>query len=140
MIKIAFNAGGYPIKRSLAERVAKITNRLEKKISGELEVNIVGNKTIQKLNQEFRKKNQVTDVLSFAWREDKKLASAMLGQIFICYPRIKRQAKEFQVELKTEFIRMLAHGLLHLAGYDHGHPKEAKKMSTLQNKIVEEAQ
>jgi len=138
MIKILFSNGGYPIKHSLVKRVIKIASRRAKKIKGEIEVNIVDGQTIKKLNKLFRQKNQVTDVLSFAWQEEKRITSPMLGQIFICYPQIKRQAKEYELAVETEFIRMLTHGLLHLVGHDHGNSREAKIMFALQEKIIGE--
>jgi probable rRNA maturation factor len=59
-----------------------------------------------------------------------------LGQIFIAYPQIKRQAKQYKISEKEEFVRMLVHGLLHLVGYDHNTIKDEKKMLNLQEKIV----
>ena len=120
--------------------VKKIFNLIQKKIKldGELEVNIVGDKEIKDLNFRFRGKNKVTDVLSFAWQEDKMIKTESLGQIYICYPQIVRQAKEYSVKTKEEFVRMLTHGLLHIMGYDHGTKKDAKKMFGIQEEIVDE--
>ena len=140
MIKILFSAGGYPIKQSLVLKVVKVSARLENKIKGEVEINVVDDKTIKKLNKSFRQQDRVTDVLSFAWREDKTWRGPALGQIFICYPQIKRQSQEYQVSIKAEFVRMLVHGLLHLVGYDHGRSQETRRMLGLQEKIIKEAQ
>lgn len=106
------------------------------KTSGELEVNIVGEKEIKDLNFRYRGKNKVTDVLSFAWQEDGIVKSQNLGQIYICYPQIERQAKEFTVSAKEEFTRMLAHGFLHIIGYNHEKKKDAEKMFKIQEEIV----
>lgn len=105
-------------------------------MNGELEINIVGDKAIKDLNFRYRGKNKVTDVLSFAWQEDKKVRTKYLGQIYICYPQIERQAKEFKVKPREEFVRMLAHGFLHIIGYDHIKKKEAEKMFKIQEAIV----
>lgn len=117
---------------SLAQKISGF----EKKIKGDVEINIVGEKEIKSLNKKYRNKNKVTDVLSFAWQEDKKIKSNFLGQIYICLPQIKRQAKEYNVTIKEEFKRMLIHGLLHLVGYDHQIDKDEKKMFALQDKIL----
>ena len=106
------------------------------KVNGEAEVNVVGDKEIKDLNRRYRGKNCVTDVLSFAWTEDKKVKSGLLVQIYICYPQIARQAKELCVGAPEEFARMLAHGLLHLLGYDHIKKTEAGKMFKIQENIV----
>lgn len=119
-------------------RVKKVFNIIHKqtKVNGEAEVNIVGEKEIKDLNFKYRGKNKITDVLSFAWQEDKKVRTKYLGQIYICYPRIARQAKEFKVKPQEEFVRMLAHGFLHIIGYDHIKKKEAEKMFKIQEAIV----
>lgn len=116
--------------------VANLASKKEKKIKGEVEIVIVGDSEIKKLNRNYRGKNKITDVLSFAWQEEGKIKTNVLGQIYICYPQIKRQAKVWRVTPKEEFTRMLIHGLLHLAGYDHGSDKEAKKMFALQESVI----
>jgi len=116
--------------------VANLTSKKEKRIKGEVEIVIVGDSEIKKLNRDYRGKNKITDVLSFAWQEEGKIKTNILGQIYICYPQIKRQAKTWKVTPKEEFARMLVHGLLHLAGHDHLSDKEAKKMFAIQENII----
>lgn len=116
--------------------VVGLAAKKEKRIKGEIEIIIVGESEIKRLNRDYRGKNKVTDVLSFAWQEDNKVSTNLLGQIYICYPQIKRQAKVWQVSAKEEFSRMLIHGLLHLVGYDHDNEKDSKKMFDLQEKII----
>ncbi|TSC84631.1 MAG: putative rRNA maturation factor [Parcubacteria group bacterium Gr01-1014_13] len=120
--------------------IEKIFRVIEKKIkaSGDLEINIVGDKEIKDLNFRYRGKNKVTDVLAFAWQEDGVIKTNSLGQIYICYPQIVRQAKEFKVKIKEEFVRMLAHGFLHIMGHDHEKKKEAEIMFKIQEEIVDE--
>ena len=118
------------------EKVVGLAAKKEKKIKGEVEIIVVGDSEIKKLNREYRGRDVVTDVLSFAWQEDSVIGGNVLGQIYISYPQIKRQAKIWQVTAKEEFSRMLVHGLLHLVGYDNGNEKDSKKMFSLQEKIV----
>jgi len=135
MIKINFSTKvRSPFGLTQVKKILSQAARFSGKIKGEVEINLVGDKLIRELNKNYRGKDQTTDVLSFAWREagDKE----NLGQIFISYPQIKRQAKEYGVPVKQEFTRMLAHGVLHLVGFDHLKEKDAKKMFTLQEKIV----
>lgn len=117
---------------SLVRAVAK----KEKNIRGDLEVNIIDDREMKKINRLYRGVNDTTDVLSFAWREDKTFETDFLGQIYLSYPRVKKQAKEFKVKVQEEFARMLIHGLLHLAGYDHQKKGQAKKMFDLQEKLL----
>ncbi|MDD2807952.1 MAG: rRNA maturation RNase YbeY [Patescibacteria group bacterium] len=119
----------------IIEIIQKISG-YDKKIRGLVEINIISDAEMRQINKQYRGKNKVTDVLSFAWQEDKIVASNFLGQIYICLPQIKRQAKEYGVTAQEEFKRMLTHGLLHLIGYDHQVKSDEKKMFTLQNKIL----
>ncbi|TAN33485.1 rRNA maturation RNase YbeY [Patescibacteria group bacterium] len=117
-------------------KTAAAAAKLEKKLRGEAEVNIIGDAAMKKLNYRWRGRNVVTDVLAFAWQEEKKIKGETFGQIYLSPARIKRQAKECGVLEKEEFARVLVHGLLHLAGYDHIAKKEAKIMFGLQERIV----
>lgn len=115
----------------------KVKLNLSKNGSEDLEINIVGDKEIKDLNKRYRGLNKVTDVLSFAWQEDKKIKTSNFGQIYISYPQIIRQAKELSINPREEFVRMLAHGFLHILGYDHGNKKDATVMFKIQEEIVD---
>lgn len=107
-------------------------------------VHLVGDKKIRHLSREYRGKDKVTDVLSFALQsKDMPMIhipgeSVDWGDLFICVPQIERQAKQYGVTKQEEFTRMLVHGVLHLFGYDHIKPRDAKKMLPLQERIVSE--
>lgn len=130
-----------PVQNKTVQKLAELAGRKEKKIKGRIEVVVVGETEIKSLNAQYRGKKAVTDVLSFAWQENglKNGSDDLLGQIYLCYPRITRQAKDFGVTAKEEFARMLVHGLLHLVGYDHAQKKEADLMFGLQEQVLMEA-
>ncbi len=98
-------------------------------------------KNIKKLNQDYRGKNRVTDVLSFA--EDKNdfiempSAEKYLGEILICASQAEKQAKQFNQSLKKEIARLLIHGLAHLVGYEHEGvpPKRAGEMRGFEERV-----
>ena len=136
MLDIVYNKQvACPWTRKSIERLLAVIGK-KAKLKGGLEVNIIGSSAMRRLNRLTRGNDKVTDVLSFAWQEDKILKSSFLGQIYICYPRIVSQAKSFAVPVKEEFVRILAHGILHLAGHDHIKKMDAQKMYTLQEQIV----
>lgn len=136
MLSINFNKRvKCPCTQGEVKKVFNIIHR-KLKINGELEVNIVGEKEIKELNFSYRGKNKITDVLSFAWGEDEVVKSKFLGQIYICYPQIARQAKELSIRTKEEFARMLVHGFLHIVGYDHVEKKQAEKMFKIQEEVL----
>ncbi len=94
----------------------------------EVSVLLVDNEEIKKLNEEWRKKDKPTDVLSFPINEETPYGCKILGDIVISIPYAKEHAKEFGNSFKEEMIRLLAHGLLHLLGYDHEKSEEEAKI------------
>ena len=101
------------------------------KIKKDFSVILVGDKKIRQLNWQYRKKNKITDVLSFEGEAD------FLGEVVISLPEAKRQAKKYKLNLKIEMSRLLIHGILHLLGFDHEkNAKEAEKMYALQDKLL----
>ena len=62
----------------------------------------------------------------------------LLGDIVISVPAAERQAREADVEVSKEIDRLLVHGLLHLAGYDHERgPREARRMERRERELLE---
>jgi len=87
----------------------------------------VGDAPMKELNKKYRGKNMVTDVLSFE----------ELNEIFICLPQAQRQARELKVSINCELTRLLTHGIVHLAGYEHAKSaREAKRMFRVEEKIL----
>ena len=103
-----------------------------------LTVVITNNKEIKKLNFKFRKKNLPTDVLSFHLNEDKQITQRYIGDIIISSQYARKNAVSNGVTIEYEILNLLVHGYLHLLGYDHIAPKEAKVMFKLQNRIINE--
>jgi len=96
----------------------------------ELSVLLCDDATIHALNRDYRKKNKPTDVLAFAMREgdDGHLAGDLLGDVIISLETATRQAKERGVVTRDEVMMLLAHGLLHLLGWDHQTDADDKRM------------
>jgi probable rRNA maturation factor len=97
----------------------------------ELSILLCDDATIHALNREHRRKNKPTDVLAFALREGKVLpgASGVLGDVVISLDTAARQAKQLKRSLWDEVTWLLAHGLLHLVGYDHRTDAEERRMN-----------
>lgn len=104
------------------------------------DVNIVSSEQIKFINKKYRKINKVTDVISFANRDNNEITIPLLGEIFICLNRAKKQAKEYTHSLQRELIFLFTHGLLHLLGFDHKTKEQEKKMISLSNRIINNAQ
>lgn len=77
---------------------------------------ITGDKEIRRLNRQFRKKDESTDVLSFPSGSN---GSSWLGEVVISIDRAREQAQEFGHSTADEVRVLMLHGLLHLSGMDH---------------------
>ena len=93
------------------------------KTGGELSILVTSDAAIRRLNKTWRVKDRPTDVLSFG------AGSGLLGDVVISIDTARRQAKEHGHSLADELARLLAHGLLHLLGYDHEQPTDARRMA-----------
>ena len=106
-----------------------------------LNVVIVDNDRIKEINREYRNKDAVTDVISFAFEEVKDVDYddvRFLGEIYISYERCKEQASDFGHSVRREFCYLAVHGLLHLLGYDHMTEEDKKVMRALEEEILNE--
>jgi len=123
------------------EKVMKkrIADYLGKRV-GEVDLVLVGECKIKSLNREYRKKDKVTDVISFAYLEVTDYEGGegpiIVGDIFISVPTAKKQAKQNGHSLKKELEVLFVHGLLHLFGLDHQNDKEEEEMEGWATKII----
>lgn len=101
----------------------------------------VGEDEIQKINKEYRGIDKVTDVISFAFEDNGVISNdvRVLGDIYVCIPKMIKQAEEYGHTEKRELAFLCCHGLLHLLGYDHVNNKEEEKiMFDLQERLLDE--
>lgn len=93
----------------------------------EISLSFVGSEEIRELNDAYRGKDAVTDVLSFpSWDE----YSGTLGDVVICIDRAKEQAAEIGNTLDDEIIYLVVHSVFHLLGYDHMNEEDKTLMRT----------
>ena len=113
--------------------------------------------TIKFLNQQYRGKDEVTDVLAFssqhqaAWQGDTESRQAPtqneifihppkqlppLGEVIISHPQMVRQAKKSKITTDRELATLIIHGTLHLLGYDHEKSEEHLLMQTKSNQVT----
>ena len=118
------------IDKKYFKEIARKILEAEKKENLYLSIVFVRRNEIKELNKKFRKKNKVTDVLSFGAEEiSDKNPFSEVSEIVICPDTVKKNAAEFKTKFRTELKRVLIHGVLHVLGYDHEKEiSEAKKM------------
>ena len=123
------NPNNYIIKK--LKTLSKIPSFRNKK--QEFTLLLTNNRKMKSLNNKFRKKNKVTDVLSFPFNYIFK-KNSYLGDIAISYEIINRRS--VKSNFFKEFDRMWLHGYFHLLGYDHKKLKDFKKMNKKENLIL----
>lgn len=110
------------------------------KLSGaQVTIVLVGERAMRALNKRWRGVDRSTDVLSFSQREGAGggLHPEVLGDIVICVPVARLQAREAGHCLAAELDRLAVHGLLHLAGYEHeDDPVAARAMRRREEAII----
>ncbi len=97
----------------------------------ELSILLCDDATIHALNREHRRRDKPTDVLAFALQEAKegRWEGGVLGDIVISLDTAQRQADERARPLWDEVTMLLAHGLLHLLGFDHATRADERRMT-----------
>lgn len=91
---------------------------------------LTDDKRIHQLNKVYRSKDRPTDVLAFAMHEGEfgALAGHVLGDVIVSVPTARKQALARRIPLLDEVTMLLAHGLLHLLGWDHDTDAKDRRM------------
>ena len=105
----------------------------------ELTVNLklVSSNEMIKLNADFRSKKLDTNVLSFPASKDMQKISGELGDIVMSLPFIQSESQNLNRGLEDHMMHLLAHGILHLLGFDHSDNKYANIMEAQEIKYLE---
>ena len=112
--------------RSVAEEIMRFEASPE---NAELSLVFCDDDFIQKLNHDYRCKNEPTDVLSFPMEEEQfESEIRVLGDIVISTETAMRQADSLKHPAMLEIVFLLIHGLLHLHGYEHSGKVQRKRM------------
>jgi probable rRNA maturation factor len=134
-------------KRNLKQDVpARLVKRLGNAMlnalslpDAELSVLLTDDPGIHELNRDHRQKDKPTDVLAFAMDESVPDPAGILGDVVISLDTAERQARARRRPLIEEVRFLLAHGVLHLIGYDHAEPAEKREMVALTRHLVRRA-
>ena len=108
------------------------------KENAELTIRIVDEDEGTQLNEQWRKSQGPTNVLSFSHEGKLEIAPDLLGDIVVCAPVVTREAKEQNKNIDAHWAHMVIHGVLHLNGFDHTNPEDAERMESLEIKILDE--
>lgn len=127
-------------EQSLANALAAIDAQLEDaRLRREVCVRVCDADESQALNEQYRGKDNPTNVLSFP--ADPALADlaehdAPLGDLAVCWPVVLAEAAAQDKAPADHLLHLFVHGVLHLLGFDHEHEQEARDMEQLEVQIL----
>ena len=120
-----------PSKKKLKLWLIAIAGKEKKKIKN-LAYNFCSDEELLQINQQFLNHNTYTDIITFDYCENNFIS----GEIFISAERVAENARKFNLTPQEEFLRVIAHGLLHLCGYKDKLPEHQKKMRSAENRAI----
>ena len=135
-VQFASEADALPSRAQIRRWVAAALEH-----AAEITVRIVDAEEAQALNQDYRDKTYVPNVLTFEYGEighDESGRGVLGGDVVICAPVVVREAREQEKPAKHHFAHMTVHGVLHLQGYDHIDPAEAEIMELREVAILKQ--
>lgn len=124
-----------PARRLAREAVAAAAGEAGVKLArgAELTVHLSDDDGVRALNKQYRAKDAPTNVLSFPAATPGRLGvSVLLGDVFLALETLEREARNEKKLLADHFRHLVAHGFLHLVGFDHGTAEEAKAMEAVE--------
>ena len=102
---------------------------------------LTDNKLIKKMNYKYRKKNKVTDVLTFISEINLvKNNKQKICDIFVSSEMIKKDAKKNTISFYDHFTHLLIHSFLHINGYKHNKIREFNKMKNKEISVLKKLQ
>jgi probable rRNA maturation factor len=124
-----------PARRLAREAVTAAATEARVKLArgAELTIHLADDDGLRELNRRWRAKDAPTNVLSFpAVAADRLTGARLLGDVFIALQTTEREAAAEQKPLADHFRHLVAHGFLHLVGFDHETPDEAEIMEAVE--------
>ncbi len=126
-----------PCSFAMIEKVVKTSCAIAQGIRQPvLCVRFAADADVRALNARWRNQDKVTDVLSFPMQEGDIDESQPLGDIVLAMPFVAREAQRLGLHIDAHSYHLIAHGTLHLLGYDHMEDKQAEQMQQLEHTIM----
>jgi probable rRNA maturation factor len=132
-VQVAVGAADVPTARHLRGWARAATPA-----GGLVTLRVVGVAEGRRLNAAYRHLDYATNVLSFSYADGEYPGSAggVHGDIVLCHPVVRREAREQGKSLPAHYAHLVVHGMLHLAGLDHAEPAQAARMEARERRVL----
>jgi rRNA maturation RNase YbeY len=118
-------------EENLNELIESILTEYDKE-GKEVSITYVDNEEIRKINLAYLNRDEYTDVISFNLEDE--FDDTLLGDIYVSYEQAMIQAREYDVTVENELIRLTVHGILHALGYEDDTPEKREVMEKEENR------
>ncbi len=135
-VEVINDAGDFdnPLDESdLASFASKLLAERDRKI-GEINIVFIDDVRMIELNENYKKGEGLTDVLTFILSDDP--AEFLDGEIYVSPLKAEQQATEYRVQLQEELLRLVVHGLLHISGMTHNTDEDYRDMMNVTDTLV----
>ena len=134
-LQIALDMPGLPTEPEFRRWAEAALAGADCQRDAELTIRVVNEAESTALNETYRHKQGPTNVLSFPFEPPPGVESALLGDVVICAPVVLREAFSQEKPPWAHWAHLVAHGVLHLLGYDHDEA-QAETMESLEIRIL----
>lgn len=126
-MSIRFHYSNKKYKLQRTEEIKKLISRIilkKNKLPGRIDYILTGDEELLQINKEFLRHNYYTDVIAF----DYSVSNTVNGEIYISRDTVKRNAQNYEVSYRSEILRVIIHGTLHLCGMTDEDDKSRREM------------
>lgn len=127
---VTFRLEGWRETRRIVEKIIRSGD----KVPGDLNFIITDDEDLRKINTRYLNHDYFTDVIAFNYTE----GNVVNGEVYISIETVKINSRNYKVSLKTELIRVMIHGVLHLIGYEDGNEEEKMIIRKIEDKWLGE--
>ncbi|HXV23392.1 MAG TPA: rRNA maturation RNase YbeY [Alphaproteobacteria bacterium] len=130
-------AGLRPVERARqAARAVLASDAPRCGAPADLTIVLAGDGEVRELNRRWRGRNQATNILSFPSKAAGPGGRLLLGDVILAFETIAREAKAARKPVGDHLSHLVVHGVLHLLGYDHEKPAEARRMEGVEVRVL----
>ena len=119
-------------KKKLRNFIEEVFNKENKHLKS-VDYIFCSDEYLLEINKTFLQHDYYTDIISFDLSID---TSITVGEIYISLDRVLDNSKQLEIAYKTEFLRVIIHGALHLCGYKDKSAKDSKLMRLMEDKYM----